>query len=114
MRIIAKAIIGTLTQSNCLLYNENMKINYLEISRIITLIASVFITIGLYHQAIRMFKIKSAKDFTWTIIFALFFNELAWLNYGYALTEWPIIFVGAVNIPAIIIIVIGYYKYRNE
>lgn len=91
-----------------------MSNNYLAISRIITVIASVAITYGLYDQAIRIFKIKSAKDFTWTIIFALLLNELAWLNYGFALFEWPIILVGIVNIPAIIIIIIGYYKYKNE
>lgn len=88
--------------------------NYLEVSRIITLIASAFITIGLYDQACRIFKIKSARDFSMTIIFALIFNELAWLNYGISLSEWPIILVGAVNIPALIIIFVGYFRYRND
>lgn len=88
--------------------------NYLEISRIITLIASVLITYGLYDQSIKIFRIKSAKDFTWTIIVALFFNELAWLNYGISLSEWPIILVGAVNIPAILLLIRGYLKYRNK
>ncbi len=87
--------------------------DYLNLSRTLTMIASFFITIGLYDQAMRIFKVKSARDFTWTIIFALFLNEIAWINYGYSLSEWPIIIVGAVNIPAIIIIIIGYYRYSN-
>lgn len=87
--------------------------SYLELSRILTLIASFFITLGLYDQALKVFKTKSAKDFTWTIIFGLFLNELAWINYGFSLYEWPIIVVGAVNIPAIIILIIGYRKYSH-
>jgi len=88
--------------------------NYLEISRIITLIASILITFGLYDQALKIFRTKSASDFTWTIIFALFFNEFAWINYGFSLSEWPIIVVGAANVPAIIIIIIGYKKYSYD
>lgn len=91
----------------------NYIMNYLETSRIITLIASIFITFGLYDQSLKIYKTKSAKDFTWTIIFALLLNEVAWVNYGFSLSEWPIIFVGLVNIPAIVIIIIGYYKYNN-
>lgn len=87
--------------------------NYLEISRALTLIASFFITFGLYDQAVRIFKYKSAKDFTWTIIIALLFNEFAWINYGYSLHEWPIIIVGLANVPAIIIVFIGYLRYKN-
>ena len=87
--------------------------NYLEISRIVALIASVFITIGLYHQAFKIWKTKSAKDFTWTIIIALLLNELAWLNYGFALVEWPIIVIAFANVPAAIIASIGYLKYRS-
>jgi len=86
--------------------------NYLEISRIVALIASVFITIGLYHQAFKIWKTKSAKDFTWTIIIALLLNELAWLNYGFALVEWPIIVIAFANVPAVIIASIGYFKYK--
>jgi len=87
--------------------------SYLEISRIITILASVIITFGLYDQALKIFRTKSAKDFTWSIIFALLLNELAWINYGFSLAEWPIILVGVVNIPAIIIIVFGYYKFNG-
>lgn len=87
---------------------------YLEVSRIITLAASVFITVGLYDQAIKIFRTKSAKDFTWSIIVALVINELAWTNYGLSLSEWPIVVVGLVNIPALIIVLIGYIKYCNE
>lgn len=87
---------------------------YLEISRIITLVASALITYGLYDQAIRIYKIKSARDFSMSIIFALMINELAWLNYGISLSEWPIILVGAVNIPPLIMIFTGYFKYKNR
>jgi len=90
------------------------KLSYLEISRVITLIASVFITFGLYDQAIKIWRTRSAKDFTVSIIIALGFNEIAWLNYGVSLGEWPIIIIGCLNIPVAIIASIGFIKYRKE
>ncbi len=87
--------------------------NYLEISRIITFIASILITIGLYDQAFKIWRTKSAKDFTITLVAALLFNEIAWLNYGFALFEWPIITLGILNIPAVIIASLGFLKYRG-
>lgn len=86
--------------------------DYLQVSRVITLLASISITLGLWAQAIKIFKTKSAKDFTWVIIFALLFNEVGWMNYGIALSEWPIIVIGAANLPAAILALVGYIKYR--
>ncbi len=86
--------------------------DYLEISRIFTVIASVAVTVGVYVQAYKIWRTKSAKDFTWVIIIALILNEIAWLNYGLALSEWPIILISSVNIPGIIFTFIGFVKYR--
>jgi len=88
--------------------------NWLEISRIITIFASIGITIGIYTQVIKIFKTKSANDFTIVLIGALVFNELAWLNYGLALHEWPIILIAACNLPGIFLTFFGYIKYRNK
>lgn len=87
--------------------------DYMGMSRLVTLLASIFITIGLYHQAIKIWKTRSAKDFTATIIVALILNEVAWLNYGFALWEWPIIIIGCLNIPGAIIAGLGFIKYRK-
>ena len=87
--------------------------NHLDISRLVTLLASIFITFGLYGQATKIWRTKSAKDFTVTIIVALIFNEVAWLNYGLALWEWPIIVLGCLNIPAVVIAGLGFFKYRG-
>jgi len=86
--------------------------DYLHVSRIITFIASIAITYGLYDQALKIWRTKSAKDFTWSIVVALLFNECAWLNYGFSLMEWPIITIGILNVPAAIIAGIGFLKYR--
>lgn len=87
--------------------------SYLEMSRIVTLLASISITIGLYDQALKIWRTKSAKDFTTTIVVALLFNEIAWLNYGFALMEWPIITLGILNVPAAIITGVGFVKYKE-
>lgn len=85
----------------------------LELSRFITVIASIAITLGLYDQAVKIWRTRSVKDFTLTLVAALVFNEAAWLNYGLALQEWPIIAVGCANLPAVIIASIGFLKYRT-
>ena len=85
---------------------------WLEVSRIVTILASVAITIGLYDQALKIWRTQSAKDFTVTLVAALIFNEVAWLNYGFALREWPIIGVGLANIPAVLVAGAGFLRYR--
>ena len=87
--------------------------SWLELSRVLTLIASITITVGLYGQTIKIWKTRSASDFTATLIAALVFNELAWLNYGFALKEWPIIVIGLVNIPVVLVAAAGFLKYRG-
>jgi MtN3 and saliva related transmembrane protein len=88
--------------------------NYLEISRILTVVGGIAITVGLYAQSIKIFKTKSAKDFSWIILFALMINELVWLNYGFALSEWPIILLSGANIPGVVLTVIGFLLYRHK
>jgi MtN3 and saliva related transmembrane protein len=86
--------------------------NYLELSRLAILAASILITIGLYDQSLKIWRTKSAKDLTLTLVFALVINEATWLNYGFALREWPIIAIGLLNTPAVLIATVGYLRYR--
>jgi len=85
----------------------------LEASRWATFVASLFITGGLYHQVVKIWRTKSARDFTWTLVVAVLVNEVVWLNYGWQLHEWPVIAVPALNIPAAVLAVIGYWRYRK-
>lgn len=87
--------------------------DFLEFCRILTVVASCVMAIGVYLQAWKIWKTKSAKDFSWTIIFAIVFNEVAWLLYGLALHEWPIILVSIINFPGILGTTSGFLKYRN-
>ncbi len=86
-------------------------VNYIEISRILTLIGSVGVVFGLYHQVFKIYKTKSAKDISVLMITALILSESVWLNYGIALSEWPIILLGCLNFPGLILLAIGYGKY---
>jgi uncharacterized protein with PQ loop repeat len=75
--------------------------------------ASILITVGLYDQSLKIWRTRSAKDFTASIVLALLFNEAAWLNYGCSLKEWPVILIAALNIPAALIAAVGYLKFRK-
>ncbi len=88
--------------------------NYLEISRILTMVSSITIMFGVYSQALKIWQTKSVKDFTPILIFAMVFTEFIWLNYGLAIREWPIIVLETINIPGVVIIAILFIKYRQE
>jgi len=86
--------------------------NYVELSRVLTIVSSITIIIGLYSQAWKIWRTKSAKDFTGILIFAMVLTELVWLNYGIAIKEWPIIVLETINVPGIILIAFLFIKYR--
>lgn len=82
-----------------------------EIIRVNCLVAGLVITVGVYAQVLKVYQTKSAKDFALLLVVALFYNELAWLWYGLAIHEWPIVVLCAANIPADIGIAIGWVLY---
>lgn len=85
----------------------------LQLDRVLVTLASAAITFSLYDQARKIWRTKSVQDFTWTILVALLFNELAWFKYGLGLREWPIILVSALNLPAVLAAGLGYLRYRK-
>jgi uncharacterized protein with PQ loop repeat len=86
--------------------------SYQDVSAALALTASIAIILGLYAQAVKIWRTKSARDFTAMIVIAILVNECAWLNYGYSIQKWPIILVSILDLPAAIAITIGYYRYR--
>lgn len=85
---------------------------YLEISRTSVLLVSIFTVVGIYTQAIRLWHRRSADDFSAMLVVTLLANELIWLNYGFAIQEWPIIVVGMFNVPPTIVIFVCYFRFR--
>lgn len=87
---------------------------YSEITRFLILVASLTISLGLCAQCIKLFRTKSARDFTPLLVASLLFSELAWLNYGLVIQEWPIIASSAFNMVPVMLITVGYCLYRNN
>lgn len=87
--------------------------NYVEISRVITFVASLTITFGIYSQVSKILKTKSAKDFSSVLILGIVVTEIAWLNYGIVIKEWPIIALESINIPGVFIMAFLFLKYRK-
>jgi len=88
--------------------------NYPTISRWIVFGASLLITVGLYHQAYKVWKTRSVRDFASTVIVAILINELAWLNYGIMLAEWPIILVTSLNLFPAVAVCVAYFRFRGK
>jgi len=86
---------------------------YHRISQVVVMCASALITVGLYDQSLKVWRTKSAKDFTASIIVAILVNEVAWLNYGFSIKEWPVIAISLLNIPAAVVAAVGYFRFRK-
>jgi uncharacterized protein with PQ loop repeat len=87
---------------------------YGEVTRFLILLASLTISLGLCAQCLKMFRTKSAKDFTPLLVASLLFSELVWLNYGLVIQEWPIIASSGFNVIPVTLITIGYCLYRSD
>ena len=87
---------------------------YLEFSRMFAFLSSMVLAIGMYVQVVKIFRTKSAQDFTIVLVLALLLDEIAWLNYGVVIMEWPVFMLAGVGMPAAILALIGYYKYGRE
>jgi MtN3 and saliva related transmembrane protein len=104
--------------AGALYYGDNLDIlknmDYPTISRCVVAVASLFITAGLYHQAYKIWKTRSVRDFVVTIIAAMLINEVAWLNYGIMLAEWPIIFITSINLVPAIAVFVAYLRFGGK
>lgn len=81
-------------------------------SRFLTFVVSLVITYSLYDQANMLWRTRSSKDFARSLVITLVANEFAWFNYGYSIKEWPIIVLGALNIPAVLWLTVGYIRSK--
>ena len=85
-------------------------------SELLTFVAALLITFGLYDQALRVWKRESADDLSLPLVASVLLNEVMWLNYGVHLlpAQKVVAAVPALNIPAAIILAVGYFKFRNN
>ena len=86
---------------------------YVEAARLLALASSTIVTYGFYDQVWKMWRTKSVRDISASLIWLSLVNEITWLNYGLALGEWPMIAVGVANLPAGILAAWAYVKYRE-
>jgi uncharacterized protein with PQ loop repeat len=88
--------------------------DYPTVSRLAVTAASCLITVGLYQQAHKIWSTKGVRDIAAIVVVAVLLNELAWLNYGIMLAEWPIVLVTSLNLLPAIVICAGYIRFRRN
>lgn len=91
-----------------------METNLLTILRINSAVAGMLISLGIYIQCFRVFRSRSAKDFSPALVIALIYFEVSWLAYGISINEYPVISMTAATLPADIGIAIGYLLYGRK
>jgi uncharacterized protein with PQ loop repeat len=88
-----------------------MEWDWPNLFRINSTIAALLISAGIYVQCFRVFRTRSAGDFSPALVIALLYFEVSWLIYGLAIMEWPVIAMTVVTLPADIGIAAGYLLY---
>jgi uncharacterized protein with PQ loop repeat len=84
------------------------------VSRVLQFLASVVLTFGLFAQAWHLYRKKTVTGITPILVVSLAITQLIRLNYGVAIQEWPLILAGILNVVPIVLIAIGYYRFRAE
>ena len=91
-----------------------MSTTHLELSRVLVLVANIGMVIGLYSQVYKVYRLRSAKELSKPFFYILLFSEIAWLNYGIALLEWPIMVICIANLPGIISLLIATFYWGDK
>ncbi len=91
-----------------------MSIGYEEAARLIAVASSVVVTWGTYAQVWQMWKTRSVRDISSSLIWLSSVNEVTWLNYGFAIHEWPLMLVGLANLPACVLAIWAELKFRSH
>ena len=86
---------------------------WIQVSRWLTVAASVGMVCALYSQGFKIWRRRSVEDIHFAIAIVPLLSELAWINYGLAIREWPILLICGVNLGACIMITSGYIKFRK-
>lgn len=86
----------------------------LNTTQVLVFMTTSLIVIGLYLQAVKLWKTRSVDDFHPVMVVAILVNESVWLIYGLQLREWPIIVIPILSIPAAIAISVGYFRFRRN
>jgi uncharacterized protein with PQ loop repeat len=89
-------------------------VTYCDVSRVMTFLANVMISVGLYAQCYKIFRTKSSKDFNPFLVAALSIGQIMALNYGLAIREWPIIAISSFNLAPVTLLAIGCCRYRKR
>lgn len=85
--------------------------SWIEIVRLNAMLSGIIISGGLYSQALKIHRTKSARDLSAVLMVALVYNEISWLTYGLGISEWPIIALTTFSLPAEVAILVGFLKY---
>ena len=86
----------------------------MTILAILATISGIVASLGLFPQALKIFKRKSAKDLS-ILTFSLgIVNNSLWVLYGFELKNWPIIISNAVAVVNLAIVIFGWILYGRE
>lgn len=83
-------------------------------SRVGFLAGNFALTIGFWVQVLKIYRTRSAKDFSWALLASLFACETLTWNYGFQIKEWPIIIIASLNLPATLLAIRGYLLFGRK
>ncbi len=86
----------------------------MEIAEIVGLLGGALTTFGMVPQAVRIFKLKSAKEISLYFLLSFIIGVGLWITYGILLRLPPVIFWNAVSLVLLLSLLYAKLKYGRD
>lgn len=81
---------------------------------VIGTIAGILTSVSMIPQLIKVLKEKDVENLSWGMIAVLLTGVSLWVVYGVIKNEWPIILSNGFSILVNTLLLIYYFKYKNQ
>lgn len=95
----------------CLLIN---KIEILDFTGIIGVVAGIFTSVSLLPQLIKIIRDKKVEDLSTAMFISLMIGLILWVVYGIFKNDWPIIVTNSFSVFLNIIILFLRFRYSSN
>ena len=86
----------------------------IDILAILATVVGVFLGLANVPQALKIFKLKSAKDISLSTYLIMEFGSIVWIFYGLEIKSFPVVLPNILGFGASSLVLIGYFLYGRS
>ncbi|MBI1999344.1 MAG: PQ-loop repeat-containing protein [Parcubacteria group bacterium] len=77
-------------------------------------LAGVMLGVSFWPQVYKVYRTKSARDLSIWMVALLLCASVVFFIYSIYFVQWPFLIANGLGIPALLLLVLGYVKYRDR